>query len=123
MDARWTLTEDSILKEPKILRRNLNDLRDAFYEEQSEAACRIAIDIILSQCRKYVRLKYNPAKAETAALTTPSTPLKGALNMLTETPKKPIKLYPGSTISMEVLNRSVSNSRFLVSGRADWAMG
>ncbi|MCJ1475906.1 hypothetical protein MMC13_004570 [Lambiella insularis] len=123
MDARWTLAEDSILKEPKILRRNLNDLHDAFYEEQSEATCRIAIDIILIQCRKYVRLKYNPAKAETAALTTPSTPLKGALNVPTETPRKPIKLYPESTISVEVPNRSVPNSRFLVSGRADWAMG
>ena len=43
--------------------------------------------------------------------------------MPTETPKKPIKLFPASTISVEILNRSVSNSRFLVSGRADWAMG
>jgi hypothetical protein len=41
----------------------------------------------------------------------------------TETPKKPIKLYPESTISVEVPNLSVPNSRFLVSGRADWAMG
>ena len=103
--------------------RNLNDLRDAFYEEQSEATCHIAIDIILIQCRKYVRLKYNPAKAETATLTTPSTPLKGVLNVPTETPKKPIKLYPESTISVEIPNRSVLNSKFLVSARADWAMG
>ncbi|KAL8819880.1 MAG: hypothetical protein Q9191_007638 [Dirinaria sp. TL-2023a] len=123
MDARWTLAEGSILKEPKILRRNLNDLRDAFYEEQSEATCRTAIDIILIQCRKYVRLKHNLAKAETAALTTSSTSLKGALNVPTETPKKPIKLYPASTISVEIPNRSVPNSKFLVSGRADWAMG
>jgi len=100
--------------------RNLHDLRDAFYEEQSEATCRIAIDIILVQCRKYVRFKHNPAKAETPALT---TPLKGALNVPTETPKKPIKLYPESTISVEFPNGSVPNSRVLVSGRADWAMG
>ncbi|KAK3174086.1 hypothetical protein OEA41_001330 [Lepraria neglecta] len=120
MDAQWTLAEDSILEEPKILRRNLNDLRDAFYEDQSEATCRIAIDIILIQCRKYLRLKY---KAETASLATPSTPLKGALNAPTETPKKSIKLYPESTISVEIPNRSIPNSRFLVSGRADWALG
>lgn len=43
--------------------------------------------------------------------------------MPTETPKKPAKLYPESTISVEVPNRSVPKSRFLVSGRADWAMG
>ena len=103
--------------------RNLNDLRDAFYEEQSEATCRIAIDIILIQCRKHIRLKYNPAKAETTSLTTPSTPLKGALNVPTEPPKKPIKLYPESIISVEIPNRSTPNGKFLVSGRADWAMG
>ncbi|KAL2056961.1 hypothetical protein ABVK25_002700 [Lepraria finkii] len=119
-DALWTLAEDSILEEPKILRRNLNDLRDAFYEEQSEAPCRIAIDIILIQCRKYLRLKY---KAETASLATSSTPPKGALNSPTKTPKKPIKLYPASTISVEIPNPSIPNSKFLVSGRADWALG
>lgn len=70
-----------------------------------------------------MRVKYNPAKAETPAPTTPSTPLKGALDVPTDTPKKPIKLYPESTISVEILNQSVSNSKFLVTGRADWAMG
>ncbi|MCJ1383559.1 hypothetical protein MMC17_006673 [Xylographa soralifera] len=123
MDARWTLAEDCILEEPRVLRRNLNDLRDAFYEEQSEATCRIAIDIILIQCRKYVRLKHHSAKVETSTLTTPSTPLKGTLNQPNETHKKPIKLYPESIISVEVPNHSIPNGKYLVSGRADWAMG
>jgi hypothetical protein len=43
--------------------------------------------------------------------------------MPTETPQKPIKLYPESTISVEIPNRSVPKSKFLVSGRADWTMG
>ena len=83
----------------------------------------MAIGIILIQCRKSVRVNYIRAKAETAALTTPSTPLKGALNVPTETPKKSLKLYPETTISVDVPNRSVPDSKFLVSGRADWAMG
>lgn len=35
----------------------------------------------------------------------------------------PIKLYPESTISVEIPNPSIPNSKFLVSGRADWALG
>jgi hypothetical protein len=103
--------------------QNLKDLRDAFYDEQSEATCRIAIDIIFIQCRKYLRLKYNSAKAETASLPTPSTPQKGDRDAPTETPKKPIKLYTESSISVEIPNPSIPNSKFLVSGRADWALG
>ena len=56
-------------------------------------------------------------------LITPSTPSKGALDAPTETSKKPIKLYPESLISVEVPDLSVPNSKFLVSGRADWTMG
>ena len=82
----------------------------------------MAIDIILIQCRKYLRLTCNPAKAETASLATPST-LKGALGAPTETPKKHVKLYSESTISVEIPDRSSPNSKFLVSGRADWALG
>ena len=96
--------------------QHLKDLRQAFYVEESEATCRIAIDIILIQCRKYVQNKYNLAKADTAAL-------KGALSVPNETPKKRIKRYPGSTISVEVSDQSTTNSKFLVSGHADWAMG
>lgn len=46
----------------------LNDLRDAFYEEQLKATSRIAINIILIQFRKYIRFKYNPTKAEVTFL-------------------------------------------------------
>ena len=106
-----------------FIEQHLKDLRDAFYKEESEATCRIAVDIILIQCRKYVRLKYNPAKADAAALTTPSTPMKGVLNVPIETPKQRIKSYPDSTISVEVPDQSIPTGKLLVSGRADWAMG
>ena len=101
-----------------MIGRNLHDFHEAFYEEDSEATCRIAIDIILIQCRKYIRLKYNPATAGTVSPSTSSAPLKA-----TTKPKKPIKLYPESHISLEIQNQSVANVKFLVSGRADWAMG
>jgi hypothetical protein len=42
--------------------------------------------------------------------------------MLAETPTKPVKLFPEPTVSVEIQNRSVGK-KFLVSGRADWALG
>ncbi len=83
----------------------------------------MAIDIILIQCRKSLRLKYNAAKAKITSLATPSIPLRGALDAPTETPKKPIKLYPEPSISVEMPNRSIPHGKFHVSGRADWALG
>lgn len=61
--------------------------------------------------------------AETAFLTAPSTPTKNASNFPAETPRKPIKLYPESNISVEVPSRSAPNKKFLVIGRADWLIG
>ena len=103
--------------------RHLSDLDQAFYEEQSEATCRITIDIILIQCRKYIREKYFPTKADPAFLTAPSTPAKDAFGLLAETPRRPTKMYPESTISVEVPSRSAPHKKFLVSGRADWVLG
>lgn len=106
-----------------VVARYLIDLHNALYEEQSEATCRIAIDLILIQCRKYIKDKYYPAKTETAFNTAPSTPVKNTFNSPARTPTKPIKLYPEPTISVEVPNRSAPNKKFLVIGRADWAVG
>lgn len=87
-----------------------------------EATCYIAIDIIFIQCRKYIRQKHNPAKAKTTILTTPSTPLKSAFNLPAKTPRKFIKLYPESTIFVEVCSQSTLHKMFLISSCADWAV-
>ncbi|KAL9124196.1 MAG: hypothetical protein Q9217_006450 [Psora testacea] len=122
-ESLWTLAEDSILKEPTILRRHLKDLKEAFYQENSEATCRLTIDVILIQCRKYLRHKYNPPKAKATPSATPSTPPKCTFDALTEPAKEPVRFYPECTISVEIAHRTVPNKGFLVSGRADWALG
>ena len=49
--------------------------------------------------------------------------MKDTLNVPAEISRKPLKLYPESSISVEISDPSVPNSSFLVSGRADWAVG
>lgn len=70
-----------------------------------------------------MRHKLDPAKVETAALTTPATSPNDALNVPAESLIKPLKAYSESTIIVEVSNRSNPNNRFFASGRADWTMG
>lgn len=53
----------------------LDDLREVFYEEESGATCRLSIEIILVQCRMYLR---NIDKLFRLFLTCrPSSPFKG----------------------------------------------
>lgn len=74
--------------------RHLSDLHQAFYEEQSEATCRITIDIILIQCRKYIREKHYPTKAEPAFLSAPSTPYERCLRLTRRNTKKTYQNVP-----------------------------
>jgi hypothetical protein len=88
---RWTLAEDSLVEVPSMLsmsqhlrvhiamlittaERNLRDLEDALYDEDSEATCRIAVDIILVQCRKYLRYKHRSAQSIEANVPMPPIP-------------------------------------------------
>ena len=48
---------------------------------------------------------------------------KDALNASGGKPQNPIKSYLGSPLSIEVPNRPIPNSKFLVSGRIDWTIG
>ena len=143
--GQWNLAEESILNEPRFLKvlrtfknhsspvnqyliirlgQNLNDLNYALYEDDPEATCRIAIDIILIQARKYVRQKYEEAKSETvAAPTQPITPSKGILSPQVQPTKQKLKLYPESSISVEFSRPAPPNSKIVVTGRADWAVG
>lgn len=115
--TEWVLAEDSLADVPTILRRNLHDLHYALYDTHSEATCRIAVDIMLIQCRKYLRDKYQSAEPNTSV---PSPPPKAAANTQ---PLKHVKLFPEASISIEMCNESVPNSKFLVTGRADRALG
>ena len=96
---------------------NLKDLDDAFYEPDNEATCRIAIDFMLVQCRKHFHRAHppHPTYEYTAG---PSTPAKAI-----STSPKPLRFYPECTISVDMPNPSDENSKFIISGRADWALG
>lgn len=112
-----------------LAERNLRDLEDALYDEDSEATCRIAVDIILIQCRKYLRYKYRSAETShnietnVTDATNPSTPERAVVNMLGVELMKRVKLFPASSLFVKMRNKLVPNGRILVSGRADWALG
>ena len=112
-----------------LAERNLRDLEDALYDEDSEATCRIAVDIMLVQCRRYLRHKYRSAEtshnieASVADATNPSTPKRAVVNMLAVELMKRVKLFPESSLSVEMPNKLVPNGKILVTGRADWALG
>lgn len=107
----------------------MRDLEDALYDEDSEATCRIAVDIMLVQCRKYLRHKHQSTetshdiKADVADAANPSTPKRAVVNMPALEPIKRVKLFPESSLSVEMRNKLVPNGRFLVTGQADWALG
>jgi hypothetical protein len=106
----------------------LDDFRDAFYDMDSEAICRVIIDIILIQCRKYLHNKHQPQKAShdpgaTVTNTTPSTPQKANVNTPFAEPAKRVSLFTETMMSVEVPDKSVPGGKTLVCGRADWSLG
>jgi len=78
---------------------------------------------MLVQCRKYLRHKYQSAEANVADATNPSTPRKAVVNMPAVEPMKRVKLFPESSLSVEMPNKLVPNGKILVTGRADWGLG
>lgn len=84
---------------------------------------------MLIQCRKHLRNKYQSAEtshtsnANVANATNLSTPKKAVDNMLASEPVKRVKLFPESSLSIEMPSKLVPNCKILVTGRADWAMG
>jgi len=83
---------------------------------------------MLVQCRKYLHHKYQSAEtacridANVANATNPSTPAK-AVDMPAAEPMKRVKLFPESSLSIQMRNKLVPNGKILVTGRADWPMG
>jgi hypothetical protein len=98
----------------------LRDLRYALYDTYSEATCRIAVDIMLVQCRKYLRDKHESAETE---VNVPSTPTRAVVNIVAAQSMQHVMLFPEAPLSVEMPNKSVPNSKFLVTGLADWALG
>lgn len=97
----------------------MKDLETARYDPDSEATSRIAIDIILVQCRKHLLQKDTQEKSETnvADAANPST-LPNA-----RAPVQQVTVFPESTLSIDMPNKSVSDGIVLVAGRADQALG
>jgi hypothetical protein len=142
-DNRWSLADDSLVEVPVRLsmsqhlrahismlittaERNLRDLKEAFYDDDSEATCRIAVDIMLVQCRKYLRNNYQSTygiEVNVADATNPSTSRKAVDNMPATEPMKRVKLYTESSLSIEMPNKLVPNGKILVTSRADWTLG
>lgn len=81
---------------------------------------------MLVQCWKYLRYKYRSAETShdiRADVANPSTPGSAVVKIPAVEPMKHVKLFPKSSLSIEMCNKLVPNGRFLVTGRADWALG
>jgi hypothetical protein len=80
---------------------------------------------MLIQCWKHLRNKYKSAGASqsnVANVNNPSTPERAIVNILAAEPMKRVKLFPESSLSIEIHNELVQNSKILVTGRADWSL-
>ncbi|KAI4127080.1 MAG: hypothetical protein LQ338_003399 [Usnochroma carphineum] len=119
-NALWQLNPENNVKAPKILYEHLRDLRDG-YEERSEATWRTAIDIILIQCCKFLKSQYAKASAQSYA-EAPATPSNVPGHSPLQT-KMPLKVCAESSISAEITHPLNSDTRIVVTGRADWALG
>jgi hypothetical protein len=81
---------------------------------------------MLIQCWKYLRNKFQPAETievNVTDTTNPSTPERAVVNMPAMEPMKRVKLFPESSLSVEMHNKLKQNGKILVTGRADWALG
>jgi hypothetical protein len=126
-DRLWSLAENNLVKLPLRLMFNLDDLKAALYDEYSEATCRITVDILLIQCRIYLNTKHQSAttshdvETNVTDATNPSTPKMAIPNIEPiKQPIKPVKLFPEFSLSIQMDKK---NGKFLVTSRADWAMG
>jgi len=79
---------------------------------------------MLIQCRKYLRDKYQSAEtSHSVNANIPSTPTRSVVNMPATEPMQHVMLFPEASLSVEMRNKSVPNGKFLVIGRANWALG
>ena len=95
-----------------VLDQNLEELRTSIYNPDSEATCRIGIDLMLLQCTLLLQRKLLDGSDKTKS---PRTPSK-------RTRKNHVSLFPEAEINVDVKNRCTGEV-VKVNGRADWAFG
>ncbi|KAI9764380.1 MAG: hypothetical protein M1840_008518 [Geoglossum simile] len=100
---------------PAMLEQNLKDLRTSIYSPDSEATCRIGVDIMLLQCTLLLQRKLSIEDNESDKTKPLRTPSRRPC-------KSPISLFPEADISANVKDKS-SSMLTKVQGRADWAFG
>ena len=83
-----------------------------FYDEESETSCRMAVDIMLIQCRKYLRKKYESAD--------PSIPIGKTPR---KEPSKRVEIFPEASLSVEMRDQYEPHRTILVTSQVAWAFG
>lgn len=96
---------------PQLLTLNLANLEKVFYDERSEASCRIAVDYMLVAAKVCVH-ELHPPRAPPNALGPPTDSHK---------PPEPLHIFPKP--ELEVIVADAYANPILVNGRADWALG
>ncbi|KAL0631583.1 hypothetical protein Q9L58_009554 [Maublancomyces gigas] len=100
---------------PQLLTLNLANLEKAFYDERSEASCRIAVDYMLVAAKVCVYELHPPPTRSAKRLKTLGTPTDS------HKPPEPLHIFP--ELELEVTVADAHANPILVNGRADWALG
>lgn len=100
---------------PQLLTLNLANLEKAFYDEHSEASCRIAVDYMLVAAKVCVHELHPPPTRSAKRLKTLGTPTDS------HKPPEPLHIFP--ELELEVTVADAHANPILVNGRADWALG
>jgi len=102
-DVVWTLAENRLIDPPLALKRNLQDVQYVSYYQESEATCRISIDIMLVQCRKYLLLKHEANIAASNIEGHLSTPTRAEGNKMRRGEERSLgELFPDSSLCIDI---------------------
>jgi hypothetical protein len=122
----WKIAASSALEAPKALKDILRLLTDARYDELSEAACRISIDLILIFCQAYIRDNLPKSELAETSAETPDNPSQATTPKLL--PQNPLQsqhlltVFTEAKLSVE-LPGDDGDTKIVLNGRADWAVG
>jgi len=96
---------------------NLYDLSRALYDEDSEATCRVAVDMVLIACKLHLVDRY-PEDSTSKRLKTASRPVTPQL----PDPREVVRVFPELDMYVDVMHPGTKQS-IRVTGRADWGFG
>lgn len=102
---------DTVYETPDLLNLNIANLEKAFYDDRSEASCRIAVDYMIVAAKLLINELYpQPSRSAKRRKTLQSTYVPRTLHV-----------FPERELQITVPDEHANPVQ--VTGRADWALG